>query len=139
MNKYQLYKQIRIELATSCDKEMKAVTELLESGLNSIVGGKVTIELTTSNSLNAMSEAGRIFREELSEATRLILERYRRNLRKEIVGLGLQDLCAEQPAAPPSAPPRPFAAGGEAMANGSERVLQTAEDVMVRSAKMAGA
>lgn len=97
MNKYQLYKQIRQELATGCDKELKAVSELLDSGITSITGGDATLEVALADSVNSMSEAGRVFRDELNESMRLILDRYRRNLQKEIASLGLDDVRIDTP------------------------------------------
>lgn len=92
MNKYQLYKQIRQELATGCDKELKAVSEILDSGITAIAGGEATLDVALADSVNSMSEAGRVFRDELNESMRLILDRYRRNLQKEIASLGLDDV-----------------------------------------------
>ena len=91
LNKYKLFKQIRGELAESCSKELRAVEEILQRGLTIVAGGMATIEINTPNSLNSMSESGRIFRDELAQTTRLILERYQRNLKKEMAALGLQD------------------------------------------------
>ena len=91
MNKYQLYKQIRQELATGCADELAAVTDLLQNGFTAIGSPTASLDVGAQNSFSSMSEAGRIFREELADAVRLILERYQRNLRKEIVGLGLPE------------------------------------------------
>lgn len=92
LNKYKLFKQIRGELAESCTKELHAVDEILQRGLSIVAGGMATIEINTPNSLNSMSESGRIFRDELTQTTRLVLERYQRNLKREMAALGLQDI-----------------------------------------------
>lgn len=128
MNKYQLYKQIRQELAVSCDREIKAVSDILDTGLMSITGSTAALDVGTPNSLNSMSEAGRVFREELGEAVRVILERYRRSLQKEIVGLGLDDVRAE-PAhqSVENFAPRSVPLDVERLVGGAERLARPSE------------
>ena len=63
---------------------------LLESGLTSIKNERSEVEIHDQSSITAKGEAGKIFREELSDAMNLILERYVRNLVKEIEDLGIR-------------------------------------------------
>ncbi|MCH9765643.1 MAG: hypothetical protein K0U34_06585 [Alphaproteobacteria bacterium] len=89
MNKFQLYRQIREELAAHYDKELRSVVALLEEGVDAVVGANARITCTNADSLVTNGDASKVFREEMSEAVRLILERYQRSLRKEIETLGL--------------------------------------------------
>lgn len=89
MNKFQLYRQIREELAAHYDKELRNVTALLEGGVEAVVGSGTRVTCSKTDSLVANGDASKVFREEMSEALKLILERYHRSLRKEIETLGL--------------------------------------------------
>lgn len=89
VNKYQLYRQIRDELAGHYERELKAVSGLVEEGLDGLVGAGARVACVKTDSLIANGDANKVFREEINEAVRLILERYQRALRKEIDGLGL--------------------------------------------------
>lgn len=89
VNKYQLYRQIRDELAGHYERELKAVSALIEEGLDDLVGAGARVACVKTDSLIANGDANKVFREEINEAARLILERYQRALRKEIDGLGL--------------------------------------------------
>ena len=129
MNKYQLYKQIRQELAISCDRELKAVAEILDSGLLTISGGNATLDVGTPNALNSMSEAGRVFREELGEAVSVILERYRRSLHKEVAGLGLDEVRADGQAATEGYATRAPPLDLERLVNSAERLARPAESL----------
>jgi hypothetical protein len=124
MNKYQLYKQIRQELAIGCDRELNAVSDILESGVMSLNGANATLDVGSLNSLNSMSESGRVFREELGEAVRVILERYRRSLQKEIASLGLDDVRAEQPQAPDTSAARAVPLDLDRLMSSAERLAR---------------
>ena len=126
MNKYQLYKQIRQELATGCADELAAVTDLLQSGVTMISGPGSSVDVGAQNSFSSMSEAGRIFREELADAVRLILERYQRNLRKEIVGLGLPETGGQANAPADAMGWRPGGSEAEAISHSKAVLAVTA-------------
>ena len=89
MNKFQLYRQIREELATHYDKELRNVAALLEEGVDAVVGANTRVTCSKTESLVINGDASKVFREEMTEAVRLILERYHRSLCKEIETLGL--------------------------------------------------
>jgi hypothetical protein len=127
VNKYQLYKQIRQELAIGCDRELKAVSEILESGVMALSGINATLDVGSQNSLNSMSESGRVFREELGEAVRVILERYRRSLQKEIAGLGLDDVRTEQAQPAEHSAPRSVPLDLDRLMSSAERLAKPSE------------
>ena len=89
VNKFQLYRQIREELAAHYDKEVRNVGALLEEGVEVVVGSNTRVTCSKTESLVSNGDASKVFREEMSEAVHLILERYQRSLRKEIEALGL--------------------------------------------------
>lgn len=89
MNKFHLYRQIREELAAHYDKELRNVSTLLKDGVEVVAGPNSRIACSKTDSLVASGDANKVFREELSEAVRLILERYHRSLSKEVQTLGL--------------------------------------------------
>ena len=89
VNKLQIYKQIREELAAHYEKELRNVDALLKSGCETVTGANGRLFCAKTESLIAGGEANKVFREELSEAVRLILERYQRALRREVSALGL--------------------------------------------------
>jgi hypothetical protein len=89
VNKFQLYKQIREELAAHYEKELRTVDALLKSGCDSLVSGNARLSCSKTDALVSSGDANKVFREELSEAVRLILERYQRGLRREVAALGL--------------------------------------------------
>ena len=90
MNKQQLFQELRDELASAYTEELASVHGLLESGLTAIKNERAQVHLQEPASLAAKGEAGKIFREELTDAMNLILERYARNLVKEIEHLGIR-------------------------------------------------
>ena len=90
MNKQELFQELRDELASAYTEELASVQSLLESGLTSIKNERSEVEIQDQSSIAAKGEAGKIFREELSDAMNLILERYARNLVKEIEHLGIR-------------------------------------------------
>lgn len=90
MNKQELFQELRDELASAYTEELASVQSLLESGLTSIKNERSEVEIHDQSSIAAKGEAGKIFREELSDAMNLILERYARNLVKEIEHLGIR-------------------------------------------------
>ena len=89
MNKFHLYRQIREELAAHYDKELRSVSTVLQEGVEFVAGPNSRIACSKTESLVASGDANKVFREELSEAIRLILERYHRSLSKEVETLGL--------------------------------------------------
>jgi len=89
VNKFHLYRQIREELAAHYDKELRNVSALLQEGVEAVVGPNTRVACSKTESLVANGDASKVFREEMSEAVRLILERYHRSLRKEVETLGL--------------------------------------------------
>ncbi len=89
VNKFHLYQQIREELATNYDKELRNVSALLQEGVEAVAGPNIRVACFKTESLVANGDASKVFREEMSEAVRLILERYHRSLRKEVETLGL--------------------------------------------------
>lgn len=89
MNKLQLYKQIREELGAHYEKELRNVEALLKSGCETVAGSNGRLFCSKTDSLIANGDANKVFREELGEALRLILERYQRGLRREVAALGL--------------------------------------------------
>lgn len=89
MNKYQVYKEIREELGADFEKEFKDLQELLTKGVSVIGNAHATLQLVDPKSLAAFGEARKILTEEIEESLRLILERYERNLKKEVGSLGL--------------------------------------------------
>lgn len=89
MNKFHLYRQIREELAAHYDKELRSVSALLQEGVDAITGPNTRVVCSKTESLVANGDASKVFREEMGEALRLILERYHRSLRKEAETLGL--------------------------------------------------
>lgn len=90
VNKFQPYRQIREELATHYEKELRNVSALLEEGVEGVVSANTRISVGKTESLVANGDASKVFREEINEAVRLILERYHRSLRKEVETLGLR-------------------------------------------------
>ncbi len=89
VNKFHLYRQIREELAAHYDKELRNVSALLQEGVEFVAGPKSRVACSKTETLVASGDANKVFREELSEAIRLILERYHRSLSKEVETLGL--------------------------------------------------
>jgi len=89
VNKFHLYRQIREELAAHYDKELRSVSTLLKDGVEFVAGPNSRIACSKTESLVASGDANKVFREELNEAVRLILERYHRSLGKEVQTLGL--------------------------------------------------
>lgn len=89
VNKFHLYRQIREELAAHYDKELRNVSALLQEGVEAVVGSNTRVACSKTESLVANGDASKVFREEMSEAIRLILERYHRSLSKEVETLGL--------------------------------------------------
>lgn len=89
VNKFHLYRQIREELAAHYEKELRNVSALLQEGIESVVGPSTRVACSKTESLVANGDASKVFREEMSEAVRLILERYHRSLHKEVETLGL--------------------------------------------------
>lgn len=89
MNKFHLYRQIREELAAHYDKELRNVSALLQEGVEAVVGPNTRVACSKTESLVSNGDASKVFREEISEAVRLILERYHRSLHKEVETLGL--------------------------------------------------
>ncbi|MEM7559944.1 MAG: hypothetical protein AAF346_16025 [Pseudomonadota bacterium] len=90
MNKQELFQELRDELTSAYTEELASVQSLLESGLTTIQNERSLVELQDQTSIAAKGEAGKIFREELADAMTLILERYARNLVKEIEHLGIR-------------------------------------------------
>ncbi len=90
MNKQELFQELRDELASAYTEELASVHGLLEGGLTAIKNERSQVHLQETGSIAAKGEAGKIFREELSDAMNLILERYARNLVKEIEHLGIR-------------------------------------------------
>lgn len=91
MNKFELYRQIRGELTTHYDKEQRLVSTLLDEGVEAVVSTSARIACAESDTLVANGEASKVFRQEINEAIRIILERYQRALRKEVEALGLSN------------------------------------------------
>ncbi len=90
MNKQELFQELRDELTSAYTEELAHVQSLLESGLTTIQNERSHVQLQDQTSIAAKGEAGKIFREELADAMTLILERYARNLVKEIEHLGIR-------------------------------------------------
>lgn len=90
MNKFQLYRQIREELAAHYEKELRTVTAVLEEGVEAIASSNTRLACSPADSLVTNGDAHKVFREELTESMRFILERYQRSLRKEIETLGIK-------------------------------------------------
>ncbi|MEM9354794.1 MAG: hypothetical protein AAGB04_01155 [Pseudomonadota bacterium] len=90
MNKQELFQELRDELTSAYTEELASVQSLLESGLTTIQNERSHVQLQDQTSIAAKGEAGKIFREELADAMTLILERYARNLVKEIEHLGIR-------------------------------------------------
>ena len=90
MNKQELFKELRDELAVAYEAELSNVHGLLENGITTLNNDKYQVRLDQSASLAAKGEAGKIFREEVADAMNLIIERYARNLIKEIEHLGIR-------------------------------------------------
>ena len=90
MNKQELFQELRDELTSAYTEELSSVQSLLESGLTTIQNERSQVQIQDQTSIAAKGEAGKIFREELADAMTLILERYARNLVKEIEHLGIR-------------------------------------------------
>lgn len=90
MNKYELYKEMRRELAEGYKREIEQSQALLSGGSLQIVNGGAALMIDDSASMAAQGEARKILREELSSTLKVILERYLRNLRTEAANHGIQ-------------------------------------------------
>lgn len=90
MNKQQVYRELRHELSTQYHAELQVVRDLLESPAQLLTNGETQLHLDGPVTLPASGEAGKVFREEVADALGIILERYARNLAKEIDELGLR-------------------------------------------------
>lgn len=63
---------------------------MLETPAHALTNGQSQLQLDGLTTLAGSGEAGKVFREEVSDALGIILERYARNLAKEIDDLGLR-------------------------------------------------
>lgn len=107
MSKQEQLLELRNELTSAYQSELRNVQRLIESGVSRIENPEACLSLSTAKSLAMSGEAGEIFCDELGDAVMLVLERYERNLRKEMARLGLyapassrdrKVVAAEQPA-----------------------------------------
>ena len=89
MTKQQQLMELRDELAAVYQKELGNIQKLLDSGIERIANDQADVTLKPQESLAICGEAGQIFCDEFGDAALLALERYERNLRKEMVSLGL--------------------------------------------------
>ena len=90
MNKYELYKEMRRELAEGYKREIEQAQSLLTGGNIQILNDGTALKLDDDGSMAAQGEARKILREELSSTLKVILERYLRNLRTEASNHGIQ-------------------------------------------------
>lgn len=89
MDKRQSFIEMRAELTAAYVTELRNVQILLRDGVTRIENGSASIELSEPRPLAADGEAGQTFADEFSDIVCCALERYERNLRKEIERLGL--------------------------------------------------
>jgi hypothetical protein len=89
MSKQQQLLELRKELARAYQAELSNIQKLIEGGVARIENGQAFISVAGTSSLAMSGEAGQLFREEFGDAALLALERYERNLRREIARLGL--------------------------------------------------
>lgn len=90
MNKQEHSQELRDELASAHIEALPSVQSLLKSGLTSIKNERSELEIDDQSSIGTKGEAGKISREELSDAINLILECYACNLAKETEQLGIR-------------------------------------------------
>ena len=119
MNKYQVYRELRDELTGAYERELQNVREILDTGVAEIAGGRVTLQCSEHASVVQLGEAGKIFRDEIGDSLRLILERYERNLSKESASLGLGSRRPTQATTPPSRAKAVDAPSGATAGNGA--------------------
>ena len=89
MDKRQSFIEMRAELSAAYEIELKNVQLLLRDGATRIENDVVAIQLSEPRPLAADGEAGQIFSDEFTDMLNCTLERYERNLKKEIERLGL--------------------------------------------------
>ena len=108
MNKYELYKEMRRELAEGYKREIEQAQSLLTGTDLQILNAGTALKLDDDASMAAQGEARKILREELSSTLKVILERYLRNLRTEASNHGIQlssaEIATAMADATPSAP-----------------------------------
>jgi len=95
MDKRQAFIEMRAELSAAYETELENVQMLLRDGATRIENHGAAIQLSEPRPLAADGEAGQIFSDEFADMLQGTLERYERNLRKEIERLGL-DTPSEQ-------------------------------------------
>jgi hypothetical protein len=89
MDKRQSFIEMRAELSAAYETELRNVQMLLQDGVTRIENDVVAIQLSEPRPLAADGEAGQTFSDEFADMLNCTLERYERNLRKEIERLGL--------------------------------------------------
>lgn len=95
MSKQQQLLELRDELATAYRAELIGVRKLIEEGVARIGNAHAQVSITGTDSLVGGGEAARVFCDEMNDAAVVALERYERNLRKEISRLGLDVAAAD--------------------------------------------
>jgi len=110
MSKQQQLLELRKELAKAYQTELSNIQKLIEGGVARVQNAQASISIAGTASLAMSGEAGQIFREEFGDAALLALERYERNLRKEIASLGLDCTSRANGCELPSSPAGPSSA-----------------------------
>ncbi len=95
MSKQQQLLELRDELATAYRAELISVRKLIDDGVARIANAQAQVSISDADSLVGGGEAARVFCDEMNDAAVVALERYERNLRKEIARLGLDVASAD--------------------------------------------
>jgi len=96
MSKQRQLLELRQELALAYRDELNRIQKLINGGISRIENPEAFVFVTGTKSLVLNGEAGQVFRDEVGDSVLLALERYERNLQKEMSRLGLESIAADR-------------------------------------------
>ena len=95
MDKLKVYKELRLQLAVEYEREINAVRDLLENGIQHIGGAETQLSVVSDDRAGTLSETRQRLHEDIDNTLQLLLRRYAKCLEEEVYSLGLNKFEAE--------------------------------------------